>query len=133
MGLQESKTFATNQPDLRGRTLVGVIWDPETSEHSHITFEFANDEATIHGTMRGGPILFGTFIATWDDGDLRIDWKCATASGFAEGRTFAAVESVCGGRVRLREKWIDAGDHSRPGFLTAEEPMTDEVPKADES
>lgn len=126
MGLSEGKEHEESRPDLSGRLLVGTMWEPGSATHSQLVFEFSTDTSPLHGTLRGGPILFGTFIAAWEGEHLRIDWKCTSAEGFFEGSTFATVESMSGGRVRIRESWIDAGPQSRPGFLSIEEAMTDE-------
>ena len=127
MALQnfDSETH-TQRPDLANRFLMGRLWNPRTAQHDHLLLQFEQGKEVIPGTMKGGPILFGTFLARWEAEFLRLDWTCATRSQVFEGRTFAAVEQISGGRVKLNERWIEADDGERPGFLSLEEPMSDE-------
>ncbi len=114
------------RPDLRGRILLGLLWNPNTECLEQVVFRFSEEEGTLNGTFRGGAILFGTFHSRWSNDLLAIDWQCATERGFSRGRTHASVETVPGGRIRVKERWIETPHGERPGFLILEEPMCDD-------
>jgi hypothetical protein len=115
-----------DRPDLANRMLVGRLWNPDLAVHEHIIFQFEDSSEPLTGTIKGGPMLFGTFVARWEGNHLRVDWQSATQAGYSRGRTFATVERVAGNRVRVTERWLQADQQTRPGFLILEEPMSDD-------